>query len=90
MTAAPVELEHGANLGLVKSCHPPTEDGDLMVIKDDPEDIYNDRFNQIWDEDTNPPPNPGWLSVKLSTLAPGTEYSYWASDGTLRHCVKSE
>ena len=88
-TAAPVELEQGANVGLGKSCHPPTEESDLMVIKDDPEDTYNDRFNQAWSW-SNPPPNPDWLPVPLSSLDPGTAYSYWASDGTFRHGVKPE
>ena len=88
-TAAPVELEQGANVGLGESRHPPTEESDPLVIQDDPEDYYNDRFNQPWSI-TNPPPNPKWLPVFLSTLEPGTAYSYWASDGTFRHGVKPE
>ena len=63
------------------------QDDDIMVIQYDSNDLYNDRFNQVWGI-TNPPPNPRWLPVPLSSLAPGTHYSYWASDGTIRHGVK--
>lgn len=56
------------------------------VIRKDPNNIYLNRLSN-WTF-SNPPPKPKWKPVFLSTLPPGTGYSYQTNDGTWVHSVK--